>query len=101
MTLVQTREKLKPFVDDGVVHKDRKREIKRTGDEYHNQRKNAELQEKICEYRIRITEAIREKEIKVLERIITELTSELDETPDNNYIISSLKPNVIHAQICL
>ena len=41
------------------------------------------------------------REIHVLtfkvERIITELSSELDETPDNNYIISSLKPNVIHA----
>lgn len=33
MTLVQTREKLKPFVDDGVVHKDRKKESKPANDE--------------------------------------------------------------------
>ena len=34
MTLVNTREKLKPFVDDGVVHKDRKREVKRARDDF-------------------------------------------------------------------
>ena len=36
MTLVQTREKLKPFVDDGVVHKDRKRETKKATDDFVN-----------------------------------------------------------------
>ena len=58
MTLVQTREKLKPFVDDGVVHKDRKRQIKKAGDEVINQKKNAELEERICEFKVLITEAI-------------------------------------------
>ena len=63
MTLVQTREKLKPFVDDGVVFKDRKREAKKTNDDFFNQKKNAELEEKICAYKIKIQENIEEKNI--------------------------------------
>lgn len=52
MTLVQTREKLKPFVDDGVVHKDRKRQIKKPNDDIINQKKNAELEERVCDFKV-------------------------------------------------
>ena len=86
MTLVQTREKLKPFVDDGVVHKDRKREKKREVDSFLNQKKNDELNERICVFKIKIQEAIENKEIPLLEKIVNELTIELDENPDNQYL---------------
>ena len=36
LTLLATRDKLKPFLDEGVVHKDRKREVK--GLENHGQK---------------------------------------------------------------
>ena len=101
MTLVQTREKLKPFIDDGVVHKDRKREVKKEGDDFSIQKKNAKLEEKICANKIRIQESIEEKNITELEKIVTELTIDLDETPDNVYMQSSLRLNIIHAQICI
>ena len=32
MTLITTRDKLKPFVDEGVVHKDRRKEAKKNVD---------------------------------------------------------------------
>ena len=97
MTLVQTREKLKPFVDDGVVFKDRKREAKKTNDDFFNQKKNAELEEKICGYKIRIQENIEEKNITQLEKIVGELTTDLDDNPDNIYMQQSLRLNIIHA----
>ena len=70
MTLVQTREKLKPFVDDGVVHKDRKREVKKNIDEFLNQKKNQELNQKISEYRTTIVELIKDKAINSLEKLV-------------------------------
>ena len=63
MTLVQTREKLKPFVDDGVVHKDRKRETKKATDDFVNQKKNVVLEERVCAYKIKIQENIEDKNI--------------------------------------
>lgn len=54
MTLVTTREKLKPFVDDGVVHKDRKHVVRKGGEDFTNQRKNAQLEERICEYKVKL-----------------------------------------------
>ena len=101
MTLVQTREKLKPFVDDGVVHKDRKKETKRATDDFINQKKNADLEERICSYKIKIQESIEEKNIPSLEKIVAELTMDLDDNPDNIYVQQTLRLNIIHAQICI
>ena len=99
MTLVQTREKLKPFVDDGVVHKDRKRETKKASDDFVNQKKNAVLEERICAYKIKIQENIEDKNVTNLEKIVNELTMELDDGPDNLYLQQSLRLSIIHAQI--
>ena len=97
MTLVTTREKLKPFVDDGVVHKDRKRQVKRGMVDFTNQKKNAELEERICEYKVKMIQAIQDRNIKTLENIVQELSGDLDETPDNDYVVSCLRLNIIHA----
>ena len=37
----------------------------------------------------------------MLEKIVMELTSELDDSPDNMYLQMKLRLNIIHAQICI
>lgn len=78
MTLVQTREKLKPFVDDGVVHKDRKKQVKKASDDFANQKKDADLEEIIVNYRVDIAENIRDKNILRLEQILRDLAQEIE-----------------------
>ena len=86
MTLVQTREKLKPFIDEGVVHKDRKREVKKASDDFLSQKKNVKLEEKIIELKVKIITCIEEKNMVVLEKLIAELANEMVETPESSYI---------------
>ena len=100
MTLVQTREKLKPFVDEGVVHKDRKREVK-MADESSKPKDHSKLEEIICDYRVKIFEYITNKKIvPELEKLITELTN-LPEDSESNYILGELRMHIIQGQICL
>ena len=58
MTLVATREKLKPFVDEGVVCKDRKRDPKKDLEEKMNPKKAIGLEERITNCRMAIIEHI-------------------------------------------
>ena len=59
MTLVNTRQKLQPFVDEGVVHKDRKKATKKNVDEVSKQRQqDSKVTDKIREYREAIQDAI-------------------------------------------
>ena len=55
----------------------------------------------MCDIRVRITEAIRDKDVKTIERLVQEVSTDLDESPDSNYVASVLKLNVIHGQIFL
>lgn len=63
MTLVSTREKLKPFVDDGVVHKDRKKDTRKGGDDSIGVRKNNDVEERLVDYKVRIIECIQDKNL--------------------------------------
>ena len=102
MTLVQTREKLKPFVDNGVVHKDRKHEKKKKDeDDLFKRKKDEELEERICNYKAMIQDCIEEKKISELEKIVAKLTQEMQDTPENLYMQQCLRLNIIHAQICI
>jgi hypothetical protein len=63
MTLVSTREKLKPFVDDGVVHKDRKKDSRKGNDDNITLRKNSNFEERLVDYKVRIIESIQDKNL--------------------------------------
>lgn len=58
MTLVGTREKLKPFVDEGVVHKDRKRDTNKAVEGTFKPKKGGNLEERINDYKILLFEYI-------------------------------------------
>ena len=87
-------------MDNGVVHKDRKRVVKKTSIQFGNQSKNLALKERIIEYKEKIKELMVEKNIFALENLINELTMEMMETPDNQYLLQQLRLDIIHAQIC-
>ena len=101
MTLVQTREKLKPFVDDGVVFKDRKKVAKKAIFQFSNQEKNPDLKARITETRLRLRHLIETKNVNQLERELYQITTDVDENPDNQYVLKQLELDVINAQICV
>jgi hypothetical protein len=88
---------MKPFVDEGVVHKDRKRVVKKAGFLYAAQQKDVKLNERICEYRVKIQDFIAEKDTRSLELVVNELTSGLAENPENLYMAQKLRLDIIHA----
>ena len=98
LTLVQTRQKLQPFLDQGVVYKDRKIvKIDDNGDE----KKNADIEERIVLYREKILHSIENKKMFELETILNELAITLDDNIDNINIYKELRMSIVHGQICL
>ena len=98
MTLVQTRQKLQPFLDDGVVYKDRKI-VKKVEDE--SKRRDADLEERIVKYREQIAGFIENRRYMELEMILNELTlSQIDDI-DSLKIYEELRMSIVHGQICL
>lgn len=102
MTLVNTRQKLQPFLDDGVVHKDRKKATKKNLDENSSKRQqDPRVIDKIRDFRERIHACIEEAKIYELESVLNELVLEMDDTPEYNEIYRALRLNIIHGQILL
>ena len=91
MKLVQTREKLKPFCDEGVVHKDRKVCTKKKQEENNDRKKDPKLEARICEYKERIKELLEDTNVYGLEKVVKELTQDLDDDADIDYISESLR----------
>ena len=100
MTRVQTRSKLQPFIDEGVIYKDRKIVRYKRDDEKMNHI-DPEVEERIMNYKDKIQACIREGTMFELEAIINELTLSMDDNIDNLRIYERLRMNLIHGQICL
>lgn len=100
MTLVATREKLKPFVDEGVVCKDRKRDPKKDLSANINPKKAIGLEERLTNYRLTIIEFIQQKNYKGLESLVKEFTM-AHEDPENNYLADQLQYDIILCQLYL
>ena len=100
LTLVATRQKLQPFVDDGVIYKDRKIVSKKLEESKKN-RRDAELDERIVAYKEKIQETIENSRLFELEQVMNELTLSQDDNPENLKIYKELRMNIIHGQICL
>jgi len=99
MTLVNTRQKLQPFVDEGVVHKDRKKATKKNVDENAQKRKqDPRVIDKIREYRESIQDAIQQGKIWDMDKVLKEIM-DLDDTPENNEIYKALRIYIVHGQI--
>ena len=68
LTLMQVRQKLQPFVDEGFIYKDRKVESKKfTKQQKGKTKQDAELEERIEAFRNKINECIRCKKVYELE----------------------------------
>ena len=100
LTLVITRQKLQPFVDEGVIYKDRKI-VNKKKEQDTVKRKDAELEERVTAYRDKIHDCITYKRLFELEQVLNELTLSQDDNPDNMKIYKELRMNIIHGQICL
>ena len=71
---MQTRQKLQPFVDEGFVYKDRKKDIHQNKHKEVKMKQDAELHERIFAYRDKIMYCITHKKVFELENILNELT---------------------------
>lgn len=103
MKLVQTRDKLKPFCDEGVVHKDRKRcnkNDKEAGDD-EDKKRDVVVEKRIWEYKERIKELITDTDIYGLTKLLKEVTEDLDDDPHIDYIQKKLRLEIIHCQLCI
>ena len=96
MSLVTNRDRLKPFVDEGVVHKDRKREVKRYAEDGQKPKNHVQLEERITILKNKISDLIKDKNIGELKDLIVQ-TADLADDPDNDYVISSVRMYIIHA----
>ena len=81
---------MKPFIDDGFVHKDRRRS-KYNPDDGVEKKIDPALEQRIWEYKERILEHITEKSIFELQKIVNEVSYELDNDPHIEYIQDSLR----------
>ena len=97
LTLVQTRQKLQPFLDDGVVYKDRK-VVKRAQEE--NKRRNADLEDRIVSYREKIAACIENKRYYELQNLLNDLTISQHDDIDSLKVYEELRLPIIHGQIC-
>ena len=101
LTLVQTRQKLAPFIDDGVVMKDRKPVTKKKEESNDPKIKNQEIEEKISNFQARINDCIANKEFADLENVLNDLVATNDDSPDNLKVYHALRLKIIQGQICL
>ena len=76
---------MKPFIDDGFVHKDRRRS-KIIPDDGHEKKIDPSLEARIWEYKERILESMEEKNIFELQKIVKEVSIDLDNDPHIEYI---------------
>ena len=87
MTLVNTRQKLQPFVDEGVVHKDRKRCNKKKDylpEQKKENRENLTLQVEARDFKLKIQEYMEKKQMHELDHLLNEIALKLDDTKYSN-----------------
>ena len=104
MTLVNTRQKLAPFVDDGFAHENRAKKKKivvplvvdRT-----EKRIDATLELLVSDYRSKIKAHMRDREYHELDQLLNPLTTKLGDSRYDNELTKELRLDVIHGQICL
>ena len=90
-----------PFIDDGVVYKDRKIEPKKMEESKDPKIKWQELEEKIAIFQQKIFDFIANKEYGELENFLNDLIASNDDNPDNLKVYHALRLNIIQGQICL
>ena len=106
MTLVQTRQKLQPFIDNGFAHEDRKKKTRSNYAEMLRKVVNEKRVDQqsfdsvVHEFRKQIKQHMREREMFELDLLIARL-SNLDDSKYNNELYKQLRLDIIHAQICL
>ena len=96
VTLVQLRQKLQPFIDEGVVYKDRKLVNKKKKRHEISLMKENELEEAVGRYKEQIQACIKHKRLYELEKVLNALTLSPETDPDSLAIYRGLRLNIIH-----
>lgn len=98
-SLILTRQKLLPLMDEGFANKNRKK--KKEVDEWTERAKkyNAQIQDQYKQYSDRILELIKVKKTYELEKCLNEITMDLTNTVNINSLYTKLRLDIIHAQI--
>ena len=103
MTLVNTRQKLQPFIDEGVVHQDRKRRKKdKKSEEIKIERKiDCTLHSEVAEYRAKIKDLMERRHVHELSHLLDQLIQKLDDSKYSDELYTMLRMDIIHGQICM
>jgi hypothetical protein len=97
LSLVLCRQKLAPFLDDGFVHKDRKKKRSGPNDGLAAPKCNARIDNKIKEAKVLMTRALKDNKVFELETIIDSITLNKDGTKESDKIYNDLRLHLIHS----
>ena len=90
---------MQPFIDEGVVHQDRKRQKKdkKSDNETKIERKiDCTLHSEVAEYRSKIKELMEKRHVHELGHLLDNLTQKLDDSKYSDELYTMLRMDIIH-----